>query len=64
MGGTTEFHLGFGGVHGGLLSPYWALFAPLEVLYGTRFGSKHHILVLLAKLYWIDITDPFLGHRW
>ena len=32
----------FGGsrwVKGGLLDPYRELFAPLEVLYGTRFGS-------------------------
>ena len=26
-------------VKGGLLDPYKARFAPLEVLYGTRFGS-------------------------
>ena len=34
-------------VKGGLLDPYRALFAPLEVLYGTRFGSKHHMVVQL-----------------
>ena len=37
----------FGGVSG--VYPYTALFAPLEVLYGTRFGSKHHIMVQLDK---------------
>ena len=30
---------GPGGSRGGLLDPYKARFAPLEVLYGTRFGS-------------------------
>ena len=30
---------GSGWVKGGLLDPYKARFAPLEVLYGTRFGS-------------------------
>ena len=48
----------FGGVSG--VYPYTALFAPLEVLYGTRFGSKHHIMVQLDKLFWPSITDPVL----
>ena len=39
------------GSRGGLLYPYTALFAPLEVLYGTRFGSKHHIMVQLYKFF-------------
>ena len=30
---------GFGGIWGGLFYPNRAHFAPLEVLYGTRFGS-------------------------
>ena len=41
----------FGGsrwVKGGLLDPYRALFAPLEVLYGTKFGSNHHIMVQVS----------------
>ena len=53
----------FGGsrwVKGGLLDPYRALFAPLEVEYGTRLGSKHYIMVQLANVYWVSITDPFL----
>ena len=33
---------GLGGVKRGLLDPYRALFVPLEVLYGTKFGPKHH----------------------
>ena len=39
------------GSRGGLLYPYTALFAPLDVLYGTRFGSKHHIMVQLDKFF-------------
>ena len=52
----------FGGsrwVKGGLLDPYRILFAPLEVLYGTRFGSKHHMMVQLAHVRKVGITDPF-----
>ena len=51
---------GSGWVKGGLLDPYRALFAPLEVLYGTRFGSKHHMMVQLARVIRVGITDPFL----
>ena len=47
-------------VKGGLLDPYGALFAPLEVLYGTRFGSKHYIMAQLANVYRGGTTDPFL----
>ena len=32
-------------VNGGLLDRM--LFTPLKVLYGTRFGSKHHMVVQL-----------------
>ena len=42
---------GSGGSRGGLLYPFMALFALLEVLYGTRFGSKHYIMVQLANVY-------------
>ena len=38
-------------VSGGLLDPYRTLFAPLDVLYGTRFNSKHNITVQLANIY-------------
>ena len=58
MGGFRKVWGGFEGVwacfggsrwvKGGLLDPYRTLFAPLEVLYGTRFGSKHHIMVQLT----------------
>ena len=48
-----------GWVKGGLLDPYRALFAPLEVLYSTRFGSKHHMRVQLAHDNKVGITDPF-----
>ena len=67
-GGVGGFKRGFGGVwgglggsHGCLLYPYKAFFAHLEVLYGTRFCSKHHIMVQLANIYKVGITDPFLG---
>ena len=50
---------GFRWVKGGLLDPYRMLFAPLEVLYGTRFGSKHHMMVQLAHVRKVGITDPF-----
>ena len=47
-------------VKGGLLDPYRTLFAPLEVLYATRFGSKHHKMVQLSNIYRVVITDPLL----
>ena len=50
---------GSGWVKGGLLDPYRTLFAPLEVLYGTRFGSKHHIMVQLSNVYRGGTTGPF-----
>ena len=52
----------FGGsrwVKEGLLDPFRMRFAPLEVLYGTRFGSKHHMTVQLAHDNRVGITDPF-----
>ena len=42
---------GSGGSRGGLIYPCKALFAPLELLHGTRFGSKHFIMVQLANVY-------------
>ena len=48
------------GVKGGLLDPYRTLFAPLEILYATRFGSKHHKMVQLSNIYRVVITDPLL----
>ena len=51
-------------------NPGWVLFttyrrrlARLKVLYGTRFGFKHPIMVQLAKVHWIGIIDPFLYLR-
>ena len=46
-------------VKGGLLDPYFAPFAPLKVLYGTIFGSKHHIMGQLAHVNKVGITGPF-----
>ena len=70
FGGFGGFRRGFGGVwgglggsHGCLLYPYKAFFAHLEVLYGTRFCSKHHILAQLANVCKVDITGPFLDLR-
>ena len=37
--------------------------APPEVFYGTRFGPKHQIMVQLAKIHCVGITDPFLELR-
>ena len=51
------------GVKGGLLDPYRKLVAPPEVLYCTRFGSKHHIMVQLAYVNRVGITDP-LSDLW
>ena len=60
MEGFWEVQRGSTLVKVGLLDPYSALFAPLEVLYGTRFGSKHHIMAQLANMYRVGITDPYL----
>ena len=46
-------------VKGGLLDPSMSLFAPLKVLYGTRFGSKHHLMVQVGHVKRLGITDPF-----
>ena len=54
---------GIGGstlVKGALLDPYKDTFPPLEVSYGTRFGSKHHIMAQLVNIYRVGITDQFL----
>ena len=51
------------GVKGGLLDPYRKLVAPPEVLYCTRFGFKHHIMVQLAYVNRVGITDP-LSDLW
>ena len=54
-----------GGVKRGLLDPYTAIFASLEVLYRTKFGSKHNIMVQLPNVDKVGITDLFLelsGH--
>ena len=61
-GGSGGFKGGLGSSRGGLLYPYRALFAPLEVENGTRLGSKHYIMVQLASVYWVSITDPFLAY--
>ena len=47
-------------VKGVLLVLYISLFSPLEVSYGTRFGSKHHLMVQLVNIYRVGITDQFL----
>ena len=57
------FWRGLGWSRGGLLHFCKALFAPLEVLYSTRFCSKHHIMVQLANVCKVDITGPFLDLR-
>ena len=44
----------------GLFGPYTAIFAHLDVLYGTRLGSKHHIVVQMANVSRVGITDRFL----
>ena len=61
-GGLREFWgflVRYGGVKGVLLDPFRTRFAPLEVLWGTGFGSKHHIMVQLVNVYRVGITDPF-----
>ena len=66
MRGLGEVRGGLGGLKGakrGLLDPLRALFAPLEVLYGTKFGSNHHIMVQLANVNKVSITDPILHRR-
>ena len=48
-----------GGEMGVCLIPYRELFAPPEVLYATRFGSKHHMMVQLAHGNRVGTTGPF-----
>ena len=62
LGGLGGFE-GSGWVKGGLGDPYWPPFAPLEGLYGTRFGSKHHLMVQVGHVKRLGITDPFPDFR-
>ena len=64
-GGVRRALGGFREVKRGLLDPYTAIFASLEVLYRTKFGSKHNIMVQLPNVDKVGITDLFLelsGH--
>ena len=54
---------GLGGLQGGLFYLDGALFAPLEVLYSTKIGSKYHIMVQLAKPHRVRITDHCARQR-
>ena len=61
---------GVGGewVKGGLHNPYRALFAPLEVLCGTRFGSnvslsKVHLSFVKSSKYWPSLRLESLEMR-
>ena len=58
FGGFKGIFGGSGGLLGGLIYPDGAIFAPLEVFYMTKIGSKFHKMVQLAKLHWVRITDP------
>ena len=61
MGGIWGIQVILGGSRGlleGLIYPDGAIFAPLEVFYMTKIGSKFHKMVQLAKLHWVRITDP------
>ena len=51
----------WGGSRGGLLYPFKALYAPLKVLHGTRFGSRQYKMAQLANVNWVSITEPFLA---
>ena len=42
--------------------PFPALFAPMEVLYGTRIGFRHHKMVQLANLHLVELTNSRLEH--
>ena len=53
---------GVWGVQRGSTLSLWGTFCPSGSVYGTRFGSKHYIIVKLAYVYWVGITDPFLAH--
>ena len=57
--------LGRKGLQVGRFGKYWELFGTLEVLYGTEFLSKNHIMAQLVKVYKVGTTDPFFdlsGH--
>ena len=55
---------GFGGSKVVSLTPTRALFAPLEVFFGTRFGSKHHIMVQVAHVNRVGTTEsPYRGSQ-
>ena len=48
-----------------LLGPCRALILPREVFYGTRFGSKHHIMAQLVTIYREGNTyQASLTHFW
>ena len=54
FGGYGELTGGLGVLGGSsmcLLYPCMVLFATLEVLYGTRFGSKHYILLHITTMF-------------
>ena len=60
FGGVWGVWDGSRGVKRGLLDPFRVFFVPLEVLYGTKFGSKHHKIVQLANVY----KEVLLTHFW
>ena len=60
LGAQRSFR-GVWGVQRGLLFSQKANFAPLEVLYGTRFGSKYYIIVKLALLAHFWLIRALLG---
>ena len=61
FGGSGQGLGGPGGVKRGLLYPQRALLSPLEVLYGTKFGSKHYIMDQMANVYKVCITLTHFG---
>ena len=50
-----------GGPRGVSYTPQRALLSPLEVLYGTKFGSKHYIMDQMANVYKVCITLTHFG---
>ena len=61
FGGSGQGLGGPRGVKRGLLYPQRALLSPLEVLYGTKFGSKHYIMDQMANVYKVCITLTHFG---
>ena len=62
-GGQGEGGGAFWGPRGGpegSAGPLMGSFSPIKVLYGTQSGSKRYIMVQMANLYKVCITDPFL----